>query len=59
VLTEPLASKGLSLWLRCSGFQASCNNINNKQKFDSEEYVEHTVITALQRIDSLLAKQQQ
>jgi hypothetical protein len=27
VLTEPLASNGLPLWLRYSGFQKSCHNI--------------------------------
>jgi hypothetical protein len=26
VFSEPLASNGLPLWLRYSGFQASCNN---------------------------------
>jgi hypothetical protein len=27
VLTEPLASNGLPLWFRYSGFQASCHSI--------------------------------
>jgi hypothetical protein len=29
VFTEPLPSNGLSLWLHCSSFQASCHNILN------------------------------
>jgi hypothetical protein len=27
VFGEPLVSNGLSLWLRCSGFQASCHSV--------------------------------
>jgi hypothetical protein len=39
VFGEPLASSGLPLWLRCSGFQASCHNMFEWPPLQEDWYV--------------------